>query len=423
MKPARIFAIALAVAFPVAARAAWQTLSTDLGRHVEIDRESIAPGPDETLTARGRIVLDKPVVDPKTSKPYRIIGIESRYHCAERSYATLRRTYHQDDGTLLREDVALHPTNMPVRSATPDEQLLREVCQSKNVVPPTPATSPLDRINELAADLRQSNEALIKQAVKKESLPRFSAKLLADQLATASPSSPRTPSKRHAAPRDWAYEGENGPEHWSGLSPDYALCGKGKRQSPIALGDAFAVDLEAIRFSYEPAPFRVVDAGRHLQVVVYGGRLQVLGKDYRLSHIRFHRPSEFVVSGRTFDMEAQLFHRTEEGQQAIVSVLLEKGNENAAIQTALNNLPLEKGGEIAPPGQSIDPTLLLPASRGYYTFMGSLTTPPCTEDVLWMVIKRPQQISAGQMAIFQRLYQPNARPTQAVSGRIIKESR
>lgn len=93
------------------------------------------------------------------------------------------------------------------------------------------------------------------------------------------------------------------------------------------------------------------------------------------------------------------------------------------VQAALNNLPLEKGGEVVPPGQTIDLNMLLPAGRGYFTFMGSLTTPPCSEDVLWMVLKQPQQVSAEQLSIFQRLYRPNARPVQPAFGRIVKESR
>jgi len=122
-------------------------------------------------------------------------------------------------------------------------------------------------------------------------------------------------------------------------------------------------------------------------------------------------------------MEAQLVHRSDDGKQAIVSVLLEKGNENPVVQAALNNLPLEKGGEVAPPGQTLDVNMLLPASKNYFTFMGSLTTPPCTENVLWMVLKQPQQISPEQLAMLQRLYRPNVRPVQPAFGRIVKESR
>jgi carbonic anhydrase len=97
--------------------------------------------------------------------------------------------------------------------------------------------------------------------------------------------------------------------------------------------------------------------------------------------------------------------------------------EHPLIQTVWNNLPLEKGDYVMPPGLSIDLAQLLPADRSYYTYMGSLTTPPCSEGVLWLVLRQPQQISAEQLAIFSRLYRNNARPIQPSFGRMVKESR
>jgi carbonic anhydrase len=232
---------------------------------------------------------------------------------------------------------------------------------------------------------------------------------------------PGAPPK--AAARDWAYEGAAGPAHWGSLSPDFALCASGARQSPINIVDAFAVDLPPIRFLYPPAPFRVADTGRYLELAVQGGSIELLDKSYRLDRVRFHNPSEFSVAGKTYEMEAQLVHRAEDGKQAVVSVLFGQGAENPVVQTALNHLPLERGGEAAPPGLTVDLAPLLPQQQGYFTFMGSLTAPPCTEDVLWMVLKTPQEVSAGQLAMFRRLYPPNARPVQTLSGRIIKESR
>lgn len=115
----------------IAVSAAWQAVATEQGKRVEIDRESIAPGPGAALTAKGRIVLDKPIVDPKTSASYRVIEIESRYDCAERTHATLRRTYYKEDDSVLRQDEVRSPFDMPVRSGTPDDRLLREVCRPK----------------------------------------------------------------------------------------------------------------------------------------------------------------------------------------------------------------------------------------------------------------------------------------------------
>jgi carbonic anhydrase len=221
----------------------------------------------------------------------------------------------------------------------------------------------------------------------------------------------------------WAYAGDGGPDNWSKLKAEYATCASGRRQSPIDLKDGIAVDLEPVQYAYRSAPFRVVDGGRNLQVAVYGGSLTLLGKNYELTRIQFHRPSEISIAGKTFDMDAQLMHKAADGKLLIVAVALEKGSENPFVQIALNNLPLEPGGDVQPPAQNIDMNRLLPENRRYYAFMGSLTTPPCTEDVLWLVLKQPQQISPEQLAIFQRLYAPNARPLQPAFGRIVKESR
>ena len=407
--PVRILAAVFLVVPPAAIPAAWQTIAVEQGRHIEIDRESIVPAANDTLDAKGRIVLDRPIVDPKTSVPYNVIELESRYDCAKRARATLKRSYYREDGSMLREDDVTGAFDLPIRSGTPDDLLLREVCRPKS-------EGTLGRINGLATGLRKANEALVREAVKRD---RRSASPTTGRLAPlpAAQASGRKPA--HA----WAYEGAAGPEHWSTLHPDYARCANGRRQSPIDLRDTFAVDLEPIQFLYEASPFRVTDTTHHLQLTVYGGSLKAFGKSYRLANIRFHSPSEFSIAGQFFDMEAQLVHRADDGKQAIVSVLLEKGGENPVIQAALNDMPLEKGEETALSRHDIDVGQLLPSDRRYFTFMGSLTTPPCTEDVLWMVIRQPQQISAEQLAMFRRLYPANARPVQPAFGRIIKESR
>lgn len=228
-----------------------------------------------------------------------------------------------------------------------------------------------------------------------------------------------------AAPRriEWAYEGEGGPSHWARLRGDYSTCGSGKRQSPIDIRDGIAVNLESIKFDYRLAQFRIIDTGHTVQVKLAPGQgLTVMGKRYELQLLQFHRPAEERINGRAYDMSAHLVHRSEEGQIAIVAVLLEKGAEHPLIQTLWNNLPLEQGVEFASE-DAIDVNSLLPENRAYWTYMGSLTTPPCTEGVLWMVLKQPAQVGAEQVAIFSRVFRSNARPVQAANGRLIKESR
>lgn len=224
----------------------------------------------------------------------------------------------------------------------------------------------------------------------------------------------------------WSYEGEGSPANWSKLRPDFATCGAGRRQSPIDIRDSIKVDLEPIKFDYKPSHFSVIDNGHTIQVTVgEGNSIQVMERSFQLIQFHFHKPSEERINGRAFDMVVHLVHRDETtGQLGVLAVLLERGSEHPLIQTIWNHMPLEREQEVLP-SSLIEPALLLPPpdKRAYYTYMGSLTTPPCTEDVLWMVFRQPVQVSPQQIGIFSKLYPNNARPVQPSNGRLVKENR
>jgi carbonic anhydrase len=229
---------------------------------------------------------------------------------------------------------------------------------------------------------------------------------------------PRPPAHIH-----WAYGGEGAPEHWGELRPDFRLCSIGTRQSPVDIRDGIRVDLEPIKFDYRPSGFAVLDNGHTVQVNIEpGNMLEVMGRRYELLQFHFHRPSEERINGRQFDMSAHLVHKDAEGRLAVLAVLLERGIDQPLVQAVWNNLPLEKMEPLKAQGL-LDPGQLLPEDRGYYTYMGSLTTPPCSEGVLWMVMRQPVQLSGQQIEVFARLYPMNARPVQPGSGRLIKQSR
>ena len=220
----------------------------------------------------------------------------------------------------------------------------------------------------------------------------------------------------------WSYEGDSGPASWSKINVDWAKCGNGSRQSPIDIRDGMKVELEQISFDYHPSSFNVVDNGHTVQVGVSGGNyITVQNRMFELQQFHFHRPSEERINGKAFEMVVHLVHRDAEGRLAVLALLLERGAPQATIQTVWNNLPLEKF-ETMQPTILLDPAEMLPARRDYYTYMGSMTSPPCSEGVLWLVMKQPVQASPAQMARFSRLYPLNARPIQPANGRIIKES-
>ncbi len=226
----------------------------------------------------------------------------------------------------------------------------------------------------------------------------------------------------HGHGAHWSYSGETGPANWARLRPEFAKCAEGTRQSPINIRGGIKVDLEPITFEYRPTPFSVIDNGHTVQVNMDpGNQITVMGRRYELLQFHFHRPAEERVDGKVFDMVAHLVHKDTEGRLAVIAVLMDRGQAHPLIQAVWNNLPLERGEEL-PGTVTLDLNGLLPTNKTYFTYMGSLTTPPCSEGVLWMVMKEPVTVSPEQIAIFSRLYPMNARPLQALSNRLIKES-
>jgi len=229
-------------------------------------------------------------------------------------------------------------------------------------------------------------------------------------------------SAQHAAAH-WTYSGEDGPSHWGSLSSDFAACSTGREQSPIDITTATPASLPGIQFDYTPSPLRVIDNGHTIMVTpAVGSSITVGGTKYRLVQFHFHRPSEEEIKGKRHAMVVHLVHADSAGRLAVVAVLLDVGAENATVQSIWSHLPAMKDMEMTADSVMVDPAGLLPVSRGYYTFAGSLTTPPCSEHVTWFVLKAPVTISAAQEAAFAKLYPMNARPVQPVHGRTIKET-
>lgn len=223
----------------------------------------------------------------------------------------------------------------------------------------------------------------------------------------------------------WAYEGEGGPQAWGQLKPEFKTCATGQRQSPIHIEDGHTLQgpAEAIQFSYQPSDGTVVNNGHTIQVDVAGDNsITVRGSTFRLLQFHFHHPSEERINGKVFSMVAHLVHRNAEGQLAVVAVLLDPGTANDLIDKVWTYMPLDKGDRVRMPSGLLDLNALLPKDQRYYQFLGSLTTPPCTEGVLWLVLKQPTTVSPEQLKLFGQLYPHNARPVQPLHGRPIRDA-
>lgn len=242
--------------------------------------------------------------------------------------------------------------------------------------------------------------------------------------ANSKPDTATIPSA-HEGEVHWTYEGENGPQSWGKLKPEFNLCALGKRQSPISIEDNNTLQgpAEPIRFNYTASSASVVNNGHTIQVDVQGDNsITVRGANYRLLQFHFHTPSEEQVNYKRYPMVAHLVHKNAEGQLAVVAVLLDTGAENPLVEKVWTYMPLDAGDRVRMPAEMLNLNELLPADQRYYQFIGSLTTPPCTEGVLWMVLKSPMQISKNQFRMFTQLYSNNARPLQPTNGRPVREA-
>jgi len=221
----------------------------------------------------------------------------------------------------------------------------------------------------------------------------------------------------------WAYGGREGPSHWAS---EYPTCGLGKTQSPIDIvpSKVGTERLPALEFHYQRAELRIVDNGHTIMVNYPPGSSLVVGDhSYELVQFHFHKPSEETISGKHSAMVAHLVHKDARANLAVVAILLETRAANHLIETIWRHMPHEKEHELAIRDVMIDVNELLPKHRGYFTYEGSLTTPPCTEGVRWFLMKSPVTISKGEVAAFAKIYPSNARPVQPLNGRKIAASR
>lgn len=220
----------------------------------------------------------------------------------------------------------------------------------------------------------------------------------------------------------WSYEGAGGPAKWGDLDAANKVCSIGSQQSPIDIGATVKSRLPALRINWARSADTIVNNGHTIQLNFAEGSMLTLGDvKYKLLQVHFHRPSEHLIGGKNFPMEAHFVHRADSGALAVVGVLMATGKPNAAFSKIASTMPAREGPAVkADPG--INPNALLPARLGYYRYPGSLTTPPCSETVEWLVLTDPVHVAESDVASFAKLYPMNARPVQKDNRRYVLQS-
>jgi len=219
--------------------------------------------------------------------------------------------------------------------------------------------------------------------------------------------------EKHAV--NWGYEGAMGPESWGN---DFPTCARGKAQAPLNIKGPFEKALFNVTPDYKNGPLKIINNGHTIQVnVPPGSKLRIDSQPFELVQFHFHRPSEEQINGKPSAMVAHFVHKNSEGRLAVLGVLLKEGNENPGIKALWTHAPAKEGPEVSPEGVTFNPLNLLPREYEFYSYEGSLTTPPCTEGVRFFILKSLVNISREQVEAFP--FKKNARPVQPQNGRAI----
>jgi len=219
----------------------------------------------------------------------------------------------------------------------------------------------------------------------------------------------------------WSYEGAEGPTHWGALDAASKVCAVGSQQSPIDITSSVRAELPPLAIDWKGGVDTIVNNGHTIQVnAADGNTLKVGDTTYKLVQFHFHRPSEHLIDGKSFPMEVHFVHRHDSGALAVVGVLMTTGQANAAFKAVTAAMPQAAGPAVKAP--AIDAAGFLPASRSYYRYAGSLTTPPCAETVEWLLLTTPVEVAEADVAGFAKLYAMNARPVQKVNRRDVLRS-
>lgn len=217
----------------------------------------------------------------------------------------------------------------------------------------------------------------------------------------------------------WHYSGAEGPANWSRLSPEFSAC-TGKNQSPINLADFIEADLPQINFNYQAGGNEILNNGHTIQVnYQQGSTIAINGHTFTLKQFHFHAPSENYINGKQYPLEAHLVHADSEGNLAVIAIMFNEGPTNAALEVDWAKMP-GQADSLQPLSPMVSAENIVPLNRDYYRFSGSLTTPPCTEGVLWMVMKNQDTASKAQIARFAKVIgEPDNRPLQATNARAV----
>jgi len=226
--------------------------------------------------------------------------------------------------------------------------------------------------------------------------------------------------EKHGA--HWAYEGKEGPENWAKLKPEFATCDVGRNQSPINIDEAIDAPLKPLKGIQKVTAKEILNNGHTVQAnFKFGNMLLLDDVPYQMKQVHFHAPSENTIKGKSYPLEAHFVHADKAGNLTVIGVMFKEGKANTGLEKLWAQMPKEAGAPI-PLKAKVSASEMIPDNRDYYRFSGSLTTPPCSEGVRWLLLKTPMTASKEQIAAFEEvMHHHNNRPVQPLNGRLVVE--
>jgi carbonic anhydrase len=406
--------------------AQWVKLSDDNIEKLTLDKQSILKQ-DQLKRAWVKIEYKSLQKNPETiDKQYNVSKLLWFFDCSSQKSATSQVFQYLNNELIY--STAIDSKKAEFIEPVPETDVdiaMRYVCQADKATTETkPAlakpnteekkslatTDGTDKKTELATKSVTEKPAESKAEAKSISIP--------SKLTSTKPAD----SKKGENKIHWAYEGKEGPENWAKLSPEFSTCETGRNQSPVNIEETIHAAIKSLK-SIQKFPAKEIFNNGHTVQINFkeGNMLAIDNAAFQMKQVHFHTPSENTIHGKSFPLEAHFVHADSKGNLAVIGVMFSEGKANPALTKLWEQLPNEESQPIILKNR-VMPSELMPESKVYYRFSGSLTTPPCSEGVRWLLMKNPLTASKEQIEAFKHaVHHDNNRPVQALNGRVIIE--
>jgi len=406
----------------------WVKLHEQSSEKLLLDKQSVLQV-ENLKRAWVKIEYKTPQNNPETiDKTFNLSKLLWLFDCPTQKAATSQVFQYLNNELVY--SATIDPKSAEFIEPVPETHIdiaMRYVCKAEKAVAANKVTtSNTEKLKKTAINPESSvkkAESAQEPVVEKPAESVAKAEVKSDKPnAKPGPIAKTTATKDGGHKPHWTYAGKEGPESWGKLSPEFSACAAGLNQSPVNIDSTIHAALKPLK-SIQKFPAKdIFNNGHTVQINFKAGNMLVLDSAaYQMKQVHFHAPSENTIRGKSFPLEAHFVHADSKGNLTVIGVMYTEGKANEGLAKLWSQMPNEVGEPVVLKNRVI-PSELIPENRAYYRFSGSLTTPPCSEGVRWLVLKTPLTASKEQIEAFKlAVKHDNNRPVQELNGRVIIE--